>query len=376
MTTYPMPSTDSTAALQAMLNAAASNGASFTLPAGGYRLSSTGLGYSSNANIIMVGDLYNDHGPLVGTLYCLTNRTSGRLSNVTVTGQGGAFMGSSSAANGACRKGLGIVATDGFTVSGVQTAGPLTGFGFEVKNSTGGTLSNLTLDSGLNMPGADGMHFFGAVSKVTGSNISVSSGDDACSFTCENSESMNALMQRISLTGLTLNSDAFSCIKFYTSTTTGQATITNIQVSNVKGTITQGPTGCPLMMENTGYAQGCVISDITLTNCDLNFGAATQAGPTAYLTNITGVTMTGMTLRGRRQGQFLRAVQCQGLTLTGELFETIPVSSATDMIKLEESVDYNINVVVYSASGSRMGSIKTSNTGKDSTIRYIGLTGS
>ena len=376
MTVYPMPTTDATASLQALLDTAAKSGASFTLPAGGYRLSSTGLGYSSNAKIIMVGDLYNDHGPLVGTLYCLTNRTAGRLSNVSVTGHGGAFVGSSSAANGATRKGLGIVATDGFTVTGVQTSGPLTGFGMEVKNSTSGTLTNLTLDSGLNMPGADGLHFFGAVQKVTGSTISVSSGDDACSFTCENSESTNALMQRISLIGLTLNSDAFSCIKFYTSTTTGRATITNIQISNVVGTITQGPTGCPLMMENTGVAQGCVISDITLTNCDLNFGVATQAGPTAYLTNITNVTMTGMKLRGRRQGQFLRAVKCNGLTLTGSLYETIPGSSATDMIQLEECGNYNINVVVYSASGARMGSIKTSNTKTDAGVRYIGLTGS
>ena len=375
MTTYPMPSADATAGLQALLDAAARSGKSFTLPAGGYRLASTGLGYSSNADIIMVGDLYNDHGPLVGTLYCLTNRTSGRLSNITVIGQGGAFIGSTSAANGATRKGLGIVATDGFKVSGVTTAGPLTGFGLEVKNSTSGTLANLTLDAGANMPGADGLHFFGAVSKVTGSNISVSSGDDACSFTCENSESINALMQRISLSGLTLNSDAFSCIKFFTSTATGRATITNVQLSNVKGAITQGPTGCPLMMENTGSVQGCVSSDATLTNCDLNFGAATQAGPTAYLTNVSNVTMTGMTLRGRRQGQFLRAVRCQGLSLTGEVWDTIPGSSPGDMIQLEECGDYNINVVVRSASGSRLGSIKTSNAKTDTVIRYIGING-
>ena len=375
MTIYPIASRDATASLQALLNAAATAGKSFTLPAGGYRLTSTGLGYSSNAEIIMVGDLYNDHGPLVGTLYCLTNRTTGRLSNVTVIGQGGAFIGSTSPPQGATRKGLGIVATDGFKVTGVQTSGPLTGFGLEVKNSTSGTLTDLTLDSGLNMAGADGLHFFGAVSKVSGSNISVSSGDDACSFTCENSESTNALMQRISLTGLTLNSDAFSCIKFFTSTTTGRATITNIQVSNVKGTITRGPTGCPLMMENTGVAQGCVISDVTLSNCDLNFGAATQAGPTAYLTNVSNVTMTGMTLRGRRQGQFLRAVRCSGLTLSGEVWETIPGSSAGDMIQLEECGDYNINVVVRSASGARLGSIKTSNTKTDSVIRYIGING-
>jgi hypothetical protein len=375
MNLYPMSSIDSTASLQTLLNAAASRGESFTLPAGGYRLYSTGLGYSSNANIIMIGDLYNDHGPLVGTLYCLTNRTNGRLSNVTVVGQGGAFVGGPSPANGATRKGLGIVATDGFTVTGVQTAGPLTGFGMEVKNSTSGALSNLTLNSGLNMPGADGLHFFGAVSKVSGSNISVSSGDDACSFTCENGESMNAVMERISLTGLTLNSDAFSCIKFYTSTTTGAATITNIQISNVTGRITQGPTGCPLMMENTGVGRGCVISNITLTNCDLNFGAATQAGPTAFLTYINNVTMTGMNLRGRRQGQFLRAIHCNGLTLTGTVWDTIPGSSPGDMIQLEECGNYNINVIVRSASGARIGSIVTSNARTDSGIRYIGVTG-
>ena len=87
------------------------------------------------------------------------------------------------------------------------------------------------------------------------------------------------------------------------------AVISNIQISNVIGAITQGPTGCPLMMENTGYAQGCVIEDITITDADLDFGKATQAGPTAYLTYVNGVTMTGMTLRGRRNGQFLRAIR-------------------------------------------------------------------
>ena len=53
---------------------------------------------------------------MVGTLYCLTNRTQGRLSNVTVQRQGGAFIGSASSAKDATRKGLGIVATDGFNV--------------------------------------------------------------------------------------------------------------------------------------------------------------------------------------------------------------------------------------------------------------------
>ena len=71
------------------------------------------------------------------------------------------------------------------------------------------------------------------------------------------------------------------------------------------------------MMENVGWAQGCSIDDITITNADLNFGAATQAGPTAYLTDVSNVTLSGVTLRGRRQGQFLRAVRCKGLFRPG-----------------------------------------------------------
>ena len=101
--TYPMPSTDMTATLQAALDAAKAAGTTYTLPAGGYRLSSTGLGYGSNAKIVMVGDLYNDHGPSVGTQYCLTNRTGNRLSNVTITGNGGRFVGSASDPAGATR---------------------------------------------------------------------------------------------------------------------------------------------------------------------------------------------------------------------------------------------------------------------------------
>ena len=374
--TAPMSAADATATLQAALDAAARTGAAYTVPAGGWRLSSTGLGYSSHARIALVGDLYNDHGPLVGTLYCLTNRTGGRLSNVTITGQGGAVMGAATAPNGAPRKGLGIVATDGFTVTGAKTAGPLTGFGMEVKNSTSGVLSNLSLMSGVNRPGADGLHFFGACVKVTGSTINVSSGDDALSFTCENSESTNAVMQRISLTGLTLNSDAFSCIKFYTGTATGQASISNIQLSNITGRITQGPTGCPLMMQNDGVAQGCTISDVTITNADLDFGAATEDGPTAYLTDVANVTLTGVTLRGRRNGQFLRAIRCSGLKVQGEVWDTIPGSSPTDMVQLEECSNYSIDLVVRSATGARLGSISVSNTGWDTTIRYIGMTGS
>src|SRR4051812_35994167 len=120
MTIYPMNSADNTATLQAALDAAMKNGATYVLPAGGYRLASTGLGYSSNAEIVLKGDLYNDHGPLVGTHYCLTNRTGRRLANVTIVGQGGTIRGATSAPNGATRKGLGIVGTDGFSVRNVQ----------------------------------------------------------------------------------------------------------------------------------------------------------------------------------------------------------------------------------------------------------------
>jgi hypothetical protein len=356
------------------MNAALAQTGSYTLPPGGYCLTSTGLGYNSNATIYMVGDLYNNHGPLVGTLYCLTNRTHGRMSNVNIIGQGGSFAGANTPANGATRKGLGIVATDGFSVTGVMTSGPLTGFGMEVKNSTNGVLKNLQLLSGANIAGADGLHFFGACSKVTGQNITVSSGDDSLSFTCENSESMNAVLQNITLSGMTLNSDAFSSIKFYTSPTTGRATIRNIQISNVVGTITRGPTGCPLMMENTGYPQGCVIEDVTITNADLNFGAGAQAGPSAFLTYVTNVTLNNITLRGRRQGQFLRAIGCKGLTVTGACYDTIPGSSMTDLVQLEECGQYSINLVIYNAAGARIGSVVASNNGTDSGTRYIGIT--
>ena len=371
-----MGTIDETASLQALLDAGLAKHTTVTIPAGGHRLASTGLGYGSNAEIVMQGDLYNDHGPLVGTFYCLTNRTAGRLSNVTVVGQGGAFAGSPSPPNGATRKGLGIVATDGFHVSNAATRGPLTGFGMEIKNSTNGVLSGLNLLSGVNMPGADGLHFFGACSRITGTTIVVSSGDDALSLTCENSESTNALMERINLSGLTLNSDAFSSIKFYTSTVTGKATIQNIRLSDIKGAITQGPTGCPLMMQNDGVAQGCVIDNVVISNADLDFGAATQDGPTAYLTDVSNVSLLGMTLRGRRNGQFLRAVRCKGLKLQGEAWDTIPGSSMTDLVQLEQCGAYSINLVIRSATGARIGSLQVSNTGTDTGTRYLGMTGS
>ncbi|MDB5701540.1 MAG: hypothetical protein JWL66_1739 [Sphingomonadales bacterium] len=369
-----MDAADSTATLQAALDVAVSSRQTFTLGAGGYRLSSTGLGYNSNATIVMVGDLYNDHGPAVGTQYCLTNRTSGRLVNVTIRGSGGAFVGSTSSATGVTRKGLGIVKTDGFTVIGVRTSGPLTGFGMEIKNSTGGYLSGLILNAGANIAGADGLHFFGACTKITGSTISISSGDDALSFTSENSESTNALMEKITLTGLTLNSAAFSCIKFYTSTTTGKATIRDISLTNIVGKITQGPTGCPLMMQNNGVAQGCVIDSVTITNADLDFGVATQDGPTAYLTDCTNIVLKNVKLRGRRNGQFLRAIRCIGLTVTGEAWETIPGNTLDDLVQLEQCGNYNIDLIVRSASGAKIGTVKTSNTGTDTKARYIAMT--
>ena len=370
-----MGATDETASLQALLNAGLAKRATVTIPAGGHRLSSTGLGYGSNAEIVMLGDLYNDHGPQVGTFYCLTNRTAGRLSNVTVVGKGGAFAGSASPPNGATRKGLGIVATDGFTVSNVVTRGPLTGFGMEIKNSTNGVLTGLSLQSGVNKPGADGLHFFGACSRVTGTQISVSSGDDSLSLTCENSESTNALMERINLSGLTLNSDAFSSIKFYTSTTTGKATIRNIRLSKITGRITQGPTGCPLMMQNVGVAQGCVIDDVVISGADLDFGAATEDGPTAYLTDVTNVSLLSMVLRGRRNGQFLRAVRCKGLKLQGEAWDTIGGSSMNDLVQLEHCGAYSIDLVIRSANGTRIGVVQASNTGTDGGTRYLGITG-
>lgn len=374
--TAPMTPTDMTATLQAALDGAATTRATYTIPVGGHRLSGTGLGYSSNAKIVMLGDLYNDHGPQVGTLYCLTNRTGQRLSNVTILGSGGAFVGAASDPAGATRKGLGIVATDGFTVIGARTAGPLTGFGMEIKNSTGGYINGLVLESGVNRPGADGLHFFGACRKVTGSNIAVQSGDDALSFTAENAESTDALMERITLTNLALNSAGFSCIKFYTGTGTGKATIRNITLSGIKGRITQGPTGCPLMMQNVGVAQGCVIDSITISNADLDFGAATADGATAYLTDCSKITLSNVVLRGRRNGPFFRAIRCTRLRLTGELWDTIPGNSMSDLVQLEQCSDYDITLVVRSAAGARIGSLRVTNSGTDAGTRYIGMTGS
>ena len=371
----PMNSADMTATLQAALDAAASGRKTYTVPPGGHRLLATGLGYSSNAKIILAGDLYNDHGPAVGTNYCLTNRSGGRLSNVTIVGGGGAFVGAPSDPQGATRKGLGIVKTDGFTVLNVETAGPLTGFGMEVKNSTGGHLNGLKLFSGVNRPGADGLHFFGACNRITGSGITVQSGDDALSFTSENHESIDALMERITLSTMTLNSAAFSCIKFFTSTTTGRATIRNITLTGIKGRITEGPTGCPLMIQNNGVAQGCVIENITIVNADLDYGAATQEGPTAYITDAKNVTLRNVKLRGRRNGQFIRAVRCSGLRVTGEVFDTIPGNPMNGLVQLEYCTDYDIDLIVRSATGARIGSLKIRNTGTDTVIRYLGMNG-
>ncbi|MEG3092748.1 hypothetical protein [Sphingomonas sp. PB1R3] len=373
--TNPMAYPDMTATLQAALDDAAGSRLPFTIPPGGHRLAATGLGYASNARIVVGGDLYNDHGPRVGTLYCLTNRSGKRLNNVTIVGAGGAFVGAASDPAGATRKGLGIVDTDGFTVIGVRTEGPLTGFAMEIKNAAGGHINGLTLNSGVPRPGADGLHFFGACSKVTGSNIAVQSGDDALSFTSENQESIDAVMDRITLTTMTLNSAAFSCIKFYTSTTTGKATIRNVTLTGIKGRITQGPTGCPLVMQNNGVAQGCVIDRVTIANADLDFGAATQDGPTAYLTDCSNVTLRNVTLRGRRNGQFIRAVRCSGLRVTGEVWDTIPGNPMNDLVQLEYCSDYDIDLVVRSASGARIGSLRVSNGGTDTAIRYIGMTG-
>ncbi|MCC2976594.1 hypothetical protein LK533_07885 [Sphingomonas sp. PL-96] len=367
---------DMTAALQADLDSAIAARRAWSVPAGGNRLTSTGLGYGSNAIINMVGDLYNDHGPLVGTLYCLTNRSSARLHNVTIIGKGGSFVGAATAPNGATRKGLGIVKVDGFVVTGARTDGPLTGFGMEVKDATGGVLTGLVLNAGANVAGADGLHFFGACQRVSGSNIVISSGDDALSFTHENGESMNALMERITLSGLTLNSAAYSCIKFHVNATTGKATIRNIRLSNIKGAILSGPTGCPLIMENKGVAQGCVIDDVVIRDADLTFGEkTTQDGPCAFLTDVSNVQLLNMKLRGRRRGQFLRAIRCRGLTLTGELWETIPGSAAGNMIQLEQCGNYRIDVIVRSATGARLGVIQASNTGVDTGIRSLGITG-
>lgn len=373
--TTPMTAIDMTATLQAALDVAAAAGRTFTVPGGGHRLLATGLGYSSNAKIVLAGDLYNDHAAAVGTLYCLTNRTGRRLSNVTVRGAGGTIMGAASSATGVTRKGLGIVGVDGFTVIGVATAGPLTGFAMEIKNSTGGYVNGLRLTSTSRVAGSDGLHFYGTCSRITGSSIVVASGDDALSFTSENSESTNAMMERITLTNLTLDSAAFSCIKFFTSTTTGAATIRNVRLTGIKGRITAGPNGCPLMMQNNGVAQGCVISDITIADADLDFGAATQDGPTAYLTDCKNVTLRKVTLRGRRNGQFIRAVRCTGLRVTGEVWDTIPGNPMNDLVQLEFCTDYDIDLVVRSATGARIGSLKVKNAGTDTVIRYLGMTG-
>ena len=369
----PISATDETAAIQAAMNAAYAAGKTYYLPAGGHRLTSTGLGYQSNSTTVLDGDLYNDHGPLVGTLHCLTNRSGQRLKNVTIQGRTGSFCGASTPTNGATRKGLGIVATDGFTVLGAQTAGPLNGFGMEIKNSTGGYVNKLRLFGGANVPGADGLHFFGACARVSGSDIQVSSGDDALSFTCENWESMNAVLEQVTLTGMTLNTAGFSCIKFYTGTQTGVSIIRNIRLSNIVGRITQGATGGPLIMRNDGVSKGCRIENITIDNADLDFGAATIAGPNAYLSDINQLSLTNIKLRGRRSGQFVRAVRCQGLTITGEAWETIPGSAANGMVQLEQCSSYNINLVIRSATGQRLGSVRASNTGTDTATRYLGI---
>ena len=369
----PISATDQTAVIQAAMNTAFSARKTYYLPVGGHRLTSTGLGYQSNSTIVLDGDLYNDHGPLVGTLHCLTNRTGQRLKNVTIQARAGFFCGANTPTNGATRKGLGIVATDGFTVLGAQTTGPLNGFGMEIKNSTGGYLNKLRLYSGPNVPGADGLHFFGACARVSGSDIVVSSGDDALSFTCENWESMNALLEQVTLTGMTLDTAGFSCIKFYTGTQTGVSTIRNIRLSNIKGRITKGATGGPLIMRNDGVSKGCKIENISIDNADLDFGAATIAGPNAYMSDVNQLTLRNVKLRGRRNGQFVRAVRCKGMTITGEAWETIPGSAANGMVQLEQCSNYNINLVIRSASGARMGSIQASNTGTDIKPRYLGI---
>ncbi|MGC9587563.1 UNVERIFIED_CONTAM: hypothetical protein PVV62_27295, partial [Salmonella enterica subsp. enterica serovar Rissen] len=112
-----------------------------------------------------------------------------------------------------------------------------------------------------------------------------------------------------------------------------------------------------------------------IANADLDFGAATQDGPTAYLTDCRNVTLRNITLRGRRNGQFLRAVRCSGLRVTGEVWDTIPGNPMNDLVQLEYCSDYDINLIVRSASGARIGSLRVRNGGADSVIRYIGMTG-
>ena len=48
----------------------------------------------------------------------------------------------------------------------------------------------------------------------------------------------------------------------------------------------------------------------------------------------------------------------------------------SDLVQLEQCSDYSIDLVVRSATGARLGSIYASNTGWDTNIRYIGMTGS
>ena len=46
-----------------------------------------------------------------------------------------------------------------------------------------------------------------------------------------------------------------------------------------------------------------------------------------------------------------------------------------DLVQLEYCTDYDINLIVRSASGERIGSLRVRNSGTDSVIRYIGMTG-
>ena len=48
----------------------------------------------------------------------------------------------------------------------------------------------------------------------------------------------------------------------------------------------------------------------------------------------------------------------------------------TDLVQLEYCSDYDINLVVRSAIGVRIGSLHVVNRGADTKIRYIGMTGS
>jgi hypothetical protein len=46
-----------------------------------------------------------------------------------------------------------------------------------------------------------------------------------------------------------------------------------------------------------------------------------------------------------------------------------------DLVQLEQCGDYDINLIVRSATGARTGSIRLVNKGTDTIIRYIGITG-